>query len=901
MKDFFISYNQADEAWARWVAWELDNAGYEVIIQAWHFMPGSNFVLEMHKAIINSRCTIAILSNNYLQSQYTQPEWAAALVHDPTGKKRKLLPVRVKECEPKGLLAAIVNIDLVGKTEREAGRLLLDQVKRVYGRPINPPAANRQLHEREPYPRTDAEEHIVIIKEPFWQRIYERFKLIIDRFSFKVDYTENRKHLLNAVREMWIKGVLEDMKAPFGASLRIRFRVSKEANNDTTAEATFARPARAEEDVYAAFNKADHSLLILGDPGAGKTFLLLELLNELLKRAEQDRNMRIPVVLNLSSWVDWASRKESMRDWLISELVSVYDLSRKLAQHFVDNEWLILLLDGLDEITAGGPEPASVDENGAQKLSVTCRRKCLEELNKYIEWRDTWLALCCREDEYKALGIKLHTRRDNAILRVLPLTDKQVETYLKKAGQKLKSLRKAIAEDPTLREMARTPFLLKIMSIAYEEQDGLSAQVIVEGGKGDEEAHRKHLFEKYVSACNRSGKRSLSEHYRLWRDYLGELAEKMERGGSKLFLVDQLQPAPPWLTASSDRWLYRALVCLFLFLFVWILVGLPAGWAIGYEEAAVKWAAAHAGADNPAPIPETLWHFSSRCMFLTALGCGAIVAIGFAFLKTWDFGIACGLAFGVSRMIAIGMGYDKKSFNAQESLSSTLTNQDSWLTQGLISAGLGAIVLLLVMKRRDHNRDRIHPFERRKWNVRIALFGVAAAAIVGVIFGKLFDPTHGWSFGIVMVLILARAFGYRKISHEIKSYPNQGILRSAYNALLMGLLHALIGMICFGIIYWVTYKPNQIISRQDQGIVNGILGLTVGVTSLIYGGMPLMQHLSLRLVLKLRGLAPLRLVDFLKKASAIKLMRKVGGGYMFPHDYLREFFLGIHQSKAKRP
>jgi len=50
-KDFFISYTQADRAWAEWIAWQLEEAGYSVTIQAWHFRPGHNFPLEMDRAL----------------------------------------------------------------------------------------------------------------------------------------------------------------------------------------------------------------------------------------------------------------------------------------------------------------------------------------------------------------------------------------------------------------------------------------------------------------------------------------------------------------------------------------------------------------------------------------------------------------------------------------------------------------------------------------------------------------------------------------------------------------------------------------------------------------------------------------------------------------------------------
>ncbi|MCH7495792.1 MAG: toll/interleukin-1 receptor domain-containing protein, partial [Candidatus Marinimicrobia bacterium] len=83
MKDFFISYTQADKSWAEWVAWQLEEEGYTVIIQAWDFHAGSNFILAMDRAAQEAKTTIAVLSPDYLKTLYTKPEWAAALVQDP--------------------------------------------------------------------------------------------------------------------------------------------------------------------------------------------------------------------------------------------------------------------------------------------------------------------------------------------------------------------------------------------------------------------------------------------------------------------------------------------------------------------------------------------------------------------------------------------------------------------------------------------------------------------------------------------------------------------------------------------------------------------------------------------------------------------------------------------------
>lgn len=137
--DFFISYNSADKQMAEWIAWELEDAGYTTIIQAWDFGPGENFVLAMQKAATVAKRTIAVLSPNYLQAQYTAPEWAAAFVQDPTGEKRQLVPVRVKAVELTGLLRPIVYIDLVDVEEQEAKTRLLQGISPAR-KPLTKPA-----------------------------------------------------------------------------------------------------------------------------------------------------------------------------------------------------------------------------------------------------------------------------------------------------------------------------------------------------------------------------------------------------------------------------------------------------------------------------------------------------------------------------------------------------------------------------------------------------------------------------------------------------------------------------------------------------------------------------------------------------------------------------------------
>src|SRR5580700_899779 len=102
--DFFVSYTQADRAWAEWIAWQLEEDGYQVLIQAWDMVSGSNWIRSIQDGMQSAARTIAVLSDSYLRSSYGSAEWQRALAADPTATERTLLVVRVTDSERQGLL-----------------------------------------------------------------------------------------------------------------------------------------------------------------------------------------------------------------------------------------------------------------------------------------------------------------------------------------------------------------------------------------------------------------------------------------------------------------------------------------------------------------------------------------------------------------------------------------------------------------------------------------------------------------------------------------------------------------------------------------------------------------------------------------------------------------------------
>jgi TIR domain len=140
--DFFVSYTQADRPWAEWIAWVLESDNYRVLIQAWDFVHGSNWVQAMHAGTQGATRTIAVLSPEYLRSVYGSAEWQAAWRGDPLGIKRKLLVARVAPCEREGLLASIVSVDLFGVEQARAEARLRRMVERALAgraKPTAPP------------------------------------------------------------------------------------------------------------------------------------------------------------------------------------------------------------------------------------------------------------------------------------------------------------------------------------------------------------------------------------------------------------------------------------------------------------------------------------------------------------------------------------------------------------------------------------------------------------------------------------------------------------------------------------------------------------------------------------------------------------------------------------------
>src|SRR3954447_26695238 len=142
-RDFFVSFNQADQAWADWIAWTLEEAGYSVWYQRWDF-PG-NSARNMDRAPDAPRPPPAVLSPDSLASPNVRNEWDARRAEDPGNERDRLLLVRVRD--PPGLLKPFVWLDVADLPEAEARQVILARVGGLRRKPAEPPPFPSPRHE----------------------------------------------------------------------------------------------------------------------------------------------------------------------------------------------------------------------------------------------------------------------------------------------------------------------------------------------------------------------------------------------------------------------------------------------------------------------------------------------------------------------------------------------------------------------------------------------------------------------------------------------------------------------------------------------------------------------------------------------------------------------------------
>jgi hypothetical protein len=138
-----------------------------------------------------------------------------------------------------------------------------------------------------------------------------------------------------------------------------------------------------------------------------------------------------------------------------------------------------------------------------------------------------------------------------------------------------------------------------------------------------------------------------------------------------------------------------------------------------------------------------------------------------------------------------------------------------------------------------------------------------------------------------------------------KAFPNEGIKlsgKSATIAAVIGFLSVGVGVaLSVGLSEWLSQGLMVSANERLSFALSVGLGFAVSVAAILglnRGGSAVVKHYSIRLILWLCGYTPFRFIRLLDDCARLIILKKVGGGYIFIHRMLLEYFAGLN-SEAK--
>ncbi|MBD2179452.1 NACHT domain-containing protein [Pseudanabaena sp. FACHB-1998] len=190
------------------------------------------------------------------------------------------------------------------------------------------------------------------------------------------------------------------------------------------------------------------------------------------------------------------------------------------------------------------------------------------------------------------------------------------------------------------------------------------------------------------------------------------------------------------------------------------------------------------------------------------------------------------------------------------------------------------------------------------WFIPSMIIIILVGIIVGIVDWIRYSPIHGVLMMFAIILILGFFISLMAIFSSVidgldgmeialKTIPNQGIWKSANNALFTSLFCVLtfgitglsIGL-CGGMLF------GEILDKMSFGIIAGLVyGLFFGLmVGLKFGGFACIQHFILRTILSCNRVIPWNYAGFLNYCTERLFLQRVGGRYRFIHRLLQEHF-----------
>ena len=120
--DVFISHSPADREWVdAWLLPRLEQAGLSVCVDYRDFVTGTPRIQSIERAITSSRRTVAVLTPDWLASEWNAFEDLLVRSLDPAAVRRRRIPVKLKVCDLPQSLVALEGVDLTAERRWEQG------------------------------------------------------------------------------------------------------------------------------------------------------------------------------------------------------------------------------------------------------------------------------------------------------------------------------------------------------------------------------------------------------------------------------------------------------------------------------------------------------------------------------------------------------------------------------------------------------------------------------------------------------------------------------------------------------------------------------------------------------------------------------------------------------------
>jgi DNA polymerase III delta prime subunit len=663
--------------------------------------------------------------------------------------------------------------------------------------------------------------------------------------------------LRDKVQRFWVRGILENSPnrkslLPFHLQLQNGMVVG-------TWNGIFGEPdVRGQNIIHSdrqpldeLFYELGRAVLILGNPGSGKTTFLVELARELGRHPIKSEPYPIPVIFNLSSW---SKERKHLEHWLASELSKQYGVGRKTGFEWITNQALIVLLDGLDEV------------------DIEYRKECVTQINRFRErYGPPGVAVCCRTADYVSLESKLAL--DNAI-SINPLTDAQIEDYFTCTGNS--NLSEILMQRPGWLALARSPLMLNIISLTFQDIPA-DEQIAA----FDEISDNKRLFERYVSkmfnrAARSERKMSNREQTLNWLQWF---AQMLSLHNQTEFYIEDIDIS--WLTTKYNR-IYKfcvRMVCVLIFLiaayvssFLSLLQALPTITEINYY-AIVFIVGSSAGLSTGSS-------FYVANVLTSILPKHPIIKIFTSVLVA-----LLGGAIGTLILLIAATIHHLPDFQGQSFLPNFILLS---ILLGLFVGLPGSLAGVLVQT------EKIRTSEQLGWR-RFAILGPIAGFFIPLILKFSFLGTFVIHtdeiiiLGLTLSTILTLAFGLTS-SQAVKQTrvkPNQGMVRSGINALRIGII-VVFSIAAIFLLVAIFITPENVANDLGFGLIV-VLPMAFAVM-LLFGAFAVIQHFTIRGIIAISGRGPWHLVHFLDYAVERIIMQKIGGHYIFIHPLLLKYF-----------